>query len=274
MLQVPPLNLPISIHAPRTGSDGPPGRTTALRSDFNPRSPHGERRCVPIKRRQAITFQSTLPARGATLPHPRHTKLHPHFNPRSPHGERRGRGDLDAVFIVISIHAPRTGSDVAFLRFGHVEVFQSTLPARGATTKQAPAGSCKQFQSTLPARGATSTKIFVMRWKQFQSTLPARGATSAVIRSRVRTWISIHAPRTGSDDSFHLGFTAQGISIHAPRTGSDWALDLAHQRLHDFNPRSPHGERHNRVILWYYICVFQSTLPARGATGSTWTLRR
>ena len=154
MLQVPPLNLPISIHAPRTGSDGPPGRTTALRSDFNPRSPHGERRCVPIKRRQAITFQSTL-----------------------------------------------------------------------------------------PARGATSTKIFVMRWKQFQSTLPARGATSAVIRSRVRTWISIHAPRTGSDDSFHLGFTAQGISIHAPRTGSDWALDLAHQRLHDFNPRSPHGER-------------------------------
>ena len=111
MLQVPPLNLPISIHAPRTGSDGPPGRTTALRSDFNPRSPHGERRCVPIKRRQAITFQSTLPARGATLPHPRHTKLHPHFNPRSPHGERRGRGDLDAVFIVISIHAPRTGSD-------------------------------------------------------------------------------------------------------------------------------------------------------------------
>ena len=244
MLQVPPLNLPISIHAPRTGSDGPPGRTTALRSDFNPRSPHGERRCVPIKRRQAITFQSTLPARGATLPHPRHTKLHPHFNPRSPHGERRGRGDLDAVFIVISIHAPRTGSDVAFLRFGHVEV----------------------FQSTLPARGATSTKIFVMRWKQFQSTLPARGATSAVIRSRVRTWISIHAPRTGSDDSFHLGFTAQGISIHAPRTGSDDphttiicnGLDISIHAPRTgsdttasycgiiyayFNPRSPHGER-------------------------------
>ena len=178
MLQVPPLNLPISIHAPRTGSDGPPGRTTALRSDFNPRSPHGERRCVPIKRRQAITFQSTLPARGATLPHPRHTKLHPHFNPRSPHGERRGRGDLDAVFIVISIHAPRTGSDVAFLRFGHVEVFQSTLPARGATTRTPPSFATDlTFQSTLPARGATQPRHTVVLYMR----------------------ISIHAPRTGSD---------------------------------------------------------------------------
>ena len=266
MLQVPPLNLPISIHAPRTGSDGPPGRTTALRSDFNPRSPHGERRCVPIKRRQAITFQSTLPARGATLPHPRHTKLHPHFNPRSPHGERRGRGDLDAVFIVISIHAPRTGSDVAFLRFGHVEVFQSTLPARGATTKQAPAGSCKQFQSTLPARGATSTKIFVMRWKQFQSTLPARGATILSIwdsrrkafqstlpaRGATGRWIwhtsdftiSIHAPRTGSDDP-HTTIICNGldISIHAPRTGSDTTASYCGIIYAYFNPRSPHGER-------------------------------
>ena len=244
MLQVPPLNLPISIHAPRTGSDGPPGRTTALRSDFNPRSPHGERRCVPIKRRQAITFQSTLPARGATLPHPRHTKLHPHFNPRSPHGERRGRGDLDAVFIVISIHAPRTGSDVAFLRFGHVEVFQSTLPARGATTKQAPAGSCKQFQSTLPARGATSTKIFVMRWKQFQSTLPARGATGRWIWHTSDFTISIHAPRTGSDDP-HTTIICNGldISIHAPRTGSDTTASYCGIIYAYFNPRSPHGER-------------------------------
>ena len=35
---------PISTHAPRTGSDRKSSRLTTPRSDFNPRSPHGERR--------------------------------------------------------------------------------------------------------------------------------------------------------------------------------------------------------------------------------------
>ena len=34
----------------------------------------------------------------------------------------------------ISIHAPRTGSDASMLRVLGVQTFQSTLPARGATT--------------------------------------------------------------------------------------------------------------------------------------------
>ena len=34
----------------------------------------------------------------------------------------------------------------------------------------------------------------------------------------------------------------------------------------DFNPRSPHGERHKRRINCYWALQFQSTLPARGAT--------
>ena len=101
--------------------------------------------------------------------------------------------------------------------------------------------------------------------------------------------ISIHAPRTGSDiqpkpkiDGDFL------ISIHAPRTGSDnWSWNNR-SAINDFNPRSPHGERHNverketsqtnfnprsphgerrlsrRMAL--FTVIFQSTLPARGAT--------
>ena len=56
----------ISIHAPRTGSDGivmPQGRT---RGDFNPRSPHGERPSRASRTASGQQFQSTLPARGAT----------------------------------------------------------------------------------------------------------------------------------------------------------------------------------------------------------------
>ena len=103
---------PISIHAPRTGSDPlsvrlllPPS------SDFNPRSPHGERRQGAVQNKSprqnfnprsphgerphgmqlpvwTTTFQSTLPARGATA-----SKL------------------CKPAGCTISIHAPRTGSD-------------------------------------------------------------------------------------------------------------------------------------------------------------------
>ena len=57
--------------------------------------------------------------------------------------------------------------------------------------------------------------------------------------------ISIHAPRTGSDDPVDALFPDEySISIHAPRTGSD-----------------PAKESSSNLYK-----VFQSTLPARGAT--------
>ena len=103
----------------------------------------------------ALIFQSTLPARGATdyLPKP-------------------------FTDCIISIHAPRTGSDVIIL-------------------------------------------CFFIRGGIFQSTLPARGATGRVIEADALTIISIHAPRTGSDRELMACMILLEISIHAPRTGSD-----------------------------------------------------
>ena len=100
----------ISIHAPRTGSDAgcPPTMTTP--SDFNPRSPHGERPELSLLRLQSRVFQSTLPARGATQP-PNHLAQ---FAAISIHAPRTGsdpRGYQGVIRATISIHAPRTGSD-------------------------------------------------------------------------------------------------------------------------------------------------------------------
>ena len=58
----------ISTHAPRTGSDSFTGDTDGSQSNFNPRSPHGER--------PQISQMQTSRC---------------YFNPRSPHGERRER---------------------------------------------------------------------------------------------------------------------------------------------------------------------------------------
>ena len=79
-----------------------------------------------------------------------------YFNPRSPRGERLSQEK--------SIRA-----DIRF---------QSTLPARGATSMQ--------------SRNSGGTSLF-------QSTLPARGATTVPNVSRGDDKISIHAPREGSD---------------------------------------------------------------------------
>ena len=128
--------LSISIHAPRTGSDQPQAGLWRHTKDFNPRSPHGERRKVlanwdndliisihaprtgsdarkPLPRKHPSIFQSTLPARGTTQRRLAWSSKTWDFNPRSPHGERP-RGYLETRRPRrISIHAPRTGSDAA-----------------------------------------------------------------------------------------------------------------------------------------------------------------
>ena len=82
------------------------------------------------------------------------------------------------VFALISIHAPREGSD-ANIRF--VETTEA------------------KFQSTLPVRGATAPFLLVFALISFQSTLPVRGATASKRQRSAQARISIHAPREGSD---------------------------------------------------------------------------
>ena len=167
----------ISIHAPRTGSDGEQVRLIHAPFYFNPRSPHGERPAVFRCRASCDAFQSTLPARGATVTISISFSPPSHFNPRSPHGERPAAG--------IS---------------GRCQTrFQSTLPARGATWMVLWMLFALQFQSTLPARGATNAVSPEGNLILFQSTLPARGATAAGTKRGHEQTISIHAPRTGSD---------------------------------------------------------------------------
>ena len=78
----------------------------------------------------------------------------------------------------ISIHAPRMGSDVA-PDFQSFDIFV--------------------FQSTLPAWGATMTTSLSRIFERFQSTLPAWGATIGSVYMSADKTISIHAPRMGSD---------------------------------------------------------------------------
>ena len=83
-----PLAKVISIHAPRVGSDWVDPGVDILGTDFNPRSPCGERHPIPQPQILRYPFQSTLPVWGATGAMTCTRSVIGHFNPRSPCGER------------------------------------------------------------------------------------------------------------------------------------------------------------------------------------------
>ena len=150
---------PISIHSPHTGRDHPAvDAVMPPLFNFNPLSPHGERRlslACPLHR---IPFQSTLPTRGETL------VVH-----------HQGDG------ADISIHSPHTGRDRGQEARIYAEYqFQSTLPTRGETARRAAFSRLiLLFQSTLPTRGETISLAAFVERRIFQSTLPTRGETQA-----------------------------------------------------------------------------------------------
>ena len=78
---------------------------------FNPRSPCGERHPPVQNSWDTLRFQSTLPVWGATIRLTGLTAEGRHFNPRSPCGERLEKSGIARGIVIISIHAPRVGSD-------------------------------------------------------------------------------------------------------------------------------------------------------------------
>ena len=170
---------------------------------------------------------------------------------------------------LISIHAPRVGSDFSrIFTVAALRLFQSTLPVWGATfSALSDTTQARQFQSTLPVWGATAHACAMFRVAlYFNPRSPCGERLRGLPLFRANTDISIHAPRVGSDPNMGLcarlrlisihaprvGSDRRGvemfladapISIHAPRVGSDNARHRCRCLLGNFNPRSPCGER-------------------------------
>ena len=212
-------------------------------------------------------FQSTLPVRGATPALAQSSPTSSNFNPRSPCGERRVcvgfapeilrfqstlpvRGATYAVSMLcydplISIHAPRAGSDLAGMWPRLAWMISIHAPRAGSDDCCVPcAWGYSHFNPRSPCGERHTTGNTQMRPDIFQSTLPVRGATRP-----------LQPPGDGCL-----------ISIHAPRAGSDPTPTSRRQATRYFNPRSPCGERLKRRARLLADPEFQSTLPVRGAT--------
>ena len=216
----------ISIHAPRVGSDARQPGIGLIRSDFNPRSPCGERQSWNAGGTATMAFQSTLPVWGATglaindlfgsaisIHAPRVGSdaegrkplyLRYHFNPRSPCGERQKIANGEKTLELFQSTLPVWGATVVMLSFSVLTfLFQSTLPVWGATNDSRDGNIRLLFQSTLPVWGATPYPPGCRRSEKFQSTLPVWGATDGLPGLAGYRLISIHAPRVGSDSQHH-----------------------------------------------------------------------
>ena len=105
-------------------------------SYFYPRSPRGERPPPPARPTASQAFLSTLPARGATI-------ARSHRSPPS---------------VIISIHAPREGSDWIHIILQSRNMISIHAPREGSDSKpKSKKHKGGRFLSTLPARGATQS---------------------------------------------------------------------------------------------------------------------
>ena len=167
-------------------------------------------------------FQSTRPVWGATRTCPRlHPALH-HFNPRAPYGARHVAAGLllrkeafqstrpvwgatlcelcSLPELVISIHAPRMGRDVAAYLSGRHNDISIHAPRMGRDRCPSRSNSCRRYFNPRAPYGA-------------------RPGVGDEITYAGR--ISIHAPRMGRDRQMATHIRDLQISIHAPRMGRD-----------------------------------------------------
>ena len=153
--------------------------------------------------------------------------------------------------VEISIHAPRTGSDVpCWIHPQQQHDFNPRSPHGERLEPYSANAKRIQFQSTLPARGATTEVApIVNKIIDFNPRSP-HGERHCETTSRfAHGYFNPRSPHGERLRNVRGKQSAGRISIHAPRTGSDQCVWRNDGELQDFNPRSPHGERLRKVTI-------------------------
>jgi len=198
---------------------------------------------------------------------------------------------------VVSIHAPRVGSDSRMKRsLSGISRFNPRPPSGERLDLFQFILCIDKFQSTPPEWGATLCHGLLFFVLGVSIHAPRVGSDHGIQLSCSNFGVSIHAPRVGSDElnvpvvllaqlfqstppewgatlcsmSFILSMS---VSIHAPRVGSDSAMRILSIQKTGFNPRPPSGERlkNEKILVWDK--PFQSTPPEWGATRSRRSVR-
>ena len=182
-------------------------------------------------------------------------------------GSDLAQGLINALPDLISIHAPRMGSDLLVVSSISSQQFQSTLPGWGATGAMGVERRHERISIHAPRMGSDSAGRWVdITTIPFQSTLPGWGAT-APCRATVPAPSNFNprSPDGERQGDMRLYTCRVYISIHAPRMGSDTVHATPTHGTTDFNPRSPDGERLPVVDLAGVEVVISIHAPRMGS---------
>ena len=171
-------------------------------------------------------------------------------------------------------------------------LFQSTLPLRGATWKWYYDKFPQLISIHTPLAGSDQpVRRYWKAWLNFNPHSPC-GERPHRNPSRWFLWnfnphspcgerhepaaehgarlvISIHTPLAGSDrQSGRASCGAFHFNPHSPCGERPESMALRRKTSY-FNPHSPCGERRPVIVSNLHTMVFQSTLPLRGATRSS-----
>ena len=158
--------------------------------------------------------------------------------------------------LLISIHAPRMGSD---------------NPVDGRL------GVRTLFQSTLPGWGATHLVGYLRFLLYISIHAPRMGSDTGVYRvTPVRwTYFNPRSPDGERQNSKRYNIMQKNFNPRSPDGERLCGTMNTPSKKQDFNPRSPDGERQTQLYLTTTTHTFQSTLPGWGATcGKKITLQR
>ena len=236
-----------------------------------------------------------------------------YFNPRSPHGERRQTFRTPPTHQRISIHAPRTGSDLLTEYNAATELISIHAPRTGSDIPENPISNLRMyyfnprsphgerqalggksglisadFNPRSPHGERPSASAETLAWMDFNPRSPHGERRNQRTRERKTKDFNPRSPHGERPICAYFllrtnNFNPRSPHGERPRMPLIWRLrrnfnprsphgerrvhpsDVLESTLH-FNPRSPHGERLSYSIPFFFAALFQSTLPARGAT--------
>ena len=173
---------------------------------------------------------------------PRH--IEQDFNPRSPHGERQGIPRITRIPALISIHAPRTGSDENRMReCGQAPDFNPRSPHGERPDTQSDKRRGKNFNPRSPhGERRKLVKRGCFRF-DFNPRSPHGERRQPSVRPSARP--ADFNPRSPHGERLHNAIYRRSGANFNPRSphGERRSGRGDAERKANFNPRSPHGER-------------------------------
>ena len=145
---------------------------------FYPRPPHGERR---------LTYHGRLHGRK-------------YFYPRPPHGERLNPARMPMRFVKFLSTPPAWGATISAEEFNDAIMISIHAPRMGSDSSPDPVDLPHSHFYPRPPHGERQLSDEIAQAiLKFLSTPPAWGATKSLRQTGTAYGISIHAPRMGSD---------------------------------------------------------------------------